>query len=370
MGDKTFSRTAYTRSFTEHAPEKGPVTVRAEQAAHASGKLNPLVDPAGFGVIRRSLPRFEKQASGLWLLTVGTPMPIETRVDTTGSMGHNVDVALRVLPDAYELCSSVLPGYDPQIATGIFGDVGDEFVLCRPQFEMHAEKIVEQLTLMVPERKGGDAPEDPHYGLFGAAYLTATYISRIGLKGYDFTVSDAPARDRLDERHLKRIFGEEVFIKVTENDRQVDPRDLPSTADVVQDLLKRAHAFFLQVGDDPEALRFWTRIFGKSRVVALPSTELLPQVQAVIIGLTEGTLGMKDVKGFLTRSNVKEDDAKQIARSVANIPIGAQAALPNYGKRPQKGDLFREKTNLWPVDKSELGADAAVTKPKPGSPWL
>ncbi len=372
MGKDVFSRDTYIKASKKFVASEGPATARAEQKAHETGKLNPLVDPAGYGVIRRSLPRFEKQGNGLWLLTVGTPMPIETRVDTTGSMGGNVDVALRVLPKAYELCSGVLPGYDLQIATGIFGDVQDRFVLCRPQFEMVAEKIVEQLTLMVPERAGGDAPEDPHYGLFGATYLTDTYISRIGLKGYDFTVSDAPARDLLDERQLKRIYGEEIFAKVAENGYQIKPGNLPTTVDIIHDLLKRAHAFFLQVEDYPGTTRFWIEVFGKDRFVMLPSTELLPQVQAAIIGLTEGTLELTQVEEFLQKNNVDKADAKKIVRSVAGIPIGAQAVLPNFAKRPQKGDLFKDKIDLWPIDKSEVVSESPSgdDKTNDGSNWL
>lgn len=370
MGRGTFSRTAFTASTRAHAPDEGPVTARAEQRARETGELNPLVDPKGYGVIRRSLPRLEKNEDGLWLLPIGVPMPIETRVDTTGSMGGNVDVALRVLPKAFEACGDVLPGYDLQVATGIFGDVGDRFPLCRPQFEMEAEKIVPQLTYMVPERQGGDTPEDPHYGIFGGAYLTAAHIDRLGLKGYDFTVSDAPARDHLDERQLLRIFGEEVFAKAAENGHQIARRDLPSTRDVVRDLQKRAHAFFLQVGDDPETSRFWTRVFGAAHVVALPSTELLPQVQAVIIGLTENTLRLDETASFLRKHNVDKNDAGQIVRAVVNIPIGAQAALPNFGKRPKAGDLFAGKTDLWPVDSAEEKKASSKKKPAGGTTWL
>ena len=362
MGSNRFSRAVYSATVETHVPKGGSATGRAEQKARETGTLNPLVDPSGYGVIRRSLLRLNQREDGLWEVTVGTPVPIETRVDTTGSMGNNVDVALRVLPEAYELCSGVLPGCDVHMATGVFGDVRDRFVLCRPQFEMLAEKIVEQLTLMVPERNGGDFPEDPHYGLFGAAYLTAFYINRIGLKSYDFTVSDAPARDRLDEKTLRRVFGEEVFKKVAEAGHQINQSDLPSTKDVVRDLLDRAHAFFLQVGDEQQTSTFWSHVFGKNRVILLPSTELLPQVQATIIGLTEGTLALSDVESFLVKNNVPKGDAKKILRSVANIPLGAQAALPNFDRRPNVGDLFREKMDLWPIDPSEVPQEDAPAK--------
>lgn len=368
MGRGTFSRESYSETARTLVTGSGPVTRGAEQEARKTGKLNPLVDPAGFGVIRRSLPRLEKQESGLWLLTIGTPMPVETRVDTTGSMGNNVDIAFRVLPNTYEQLNRVLPGYDIQIATGIFGDVSDNFVLCRPQFEMEAPKIVEQMTLMVPERKGGDFTEDPQYGLFGGAYLTQRHINQIGLKGYDFTVSDAPGRAKIDVGTLKRIFGNEVFEKAAENGYPINPEDVPSIKETVQELLINTHAFFLQVEAHSSTREFWISIFGKDRVVMLPDTELLPQVQATIIGLTEGTLTLKRVKKFLLESNVEEEDAEGIARSVANIPIGAQATLPNFSRRPQKGDLFKNKTDPWPVNQEEIPKDDSSEET--GPQWL
>lgn len=374
MGRQTFSLTDYHAASERYVPKSGSATRSAEQHAKRTGKLNPLVDPAQYGVIRRSLPRFEQKESGLFELTIGTPMPVETRLDTTGSMGGNVDVALKVLPDAYALCGQALEGYDLQMAIGIFGDVVDEFVLCRPQFEMVADKIVEQLTLMVPERAGGDATEDPEYGLFGAAYLTGAYINRIGLKGYDFTVSDAPTREHLSEKQLTRIFGEEVFEKVAKNGHQIDRDDLPNTHEVVMDLQARAHAFFLQVDDrgygDTRVHNQWSKFYGHERVVVLPSVELLPQVQAVIIGLTEGTLELDTVSDFLTNNNVSKNDAKRITDSVANVPIGAQVALEHYDRRPMKGDLFKEKTDLWPIDPAEAPNTEPTASTESGPNWL
>ncbi len=372
MGRDTFTRASYASASRAYVPPSGPATRAAEQKARDTGKLNPLVDPAEYGVVRPSRLRFEQLPNGLYELTIGTSMPVETRLDTTGSMGGNVDVAIGVLPDAYDLCSGVLPGYDLHMATGIFGDVRDRFVLCRPQFEMLAEKIVEQLTLMVPERAGADVEEDPHYGLFGGAYLVNAYINRIGLKGFDFTISDAPARDQLSEKQLKRVFGNEVFEKVAANGFQIDANDLPTTKEVVADLLKRAHAFFLQVGSSSSTSRFWTNVFGGDRVIVLPDTRLLPQVQATIIGLTEGTLSLDQVIDFLTTNNVSASDAQRIARSVANIPIGAQAALRKDIRVPQKGDLFRSKTDLWPISQDEVAQ--AETDPvldtSEGPTWL
>lgn len=356
MGRSTFSIASYQAAATQHVPSRGPATQRAYEKAINTGKLDPLVDPAGYNVIRRSLLRFIERPDGLFELSIGTSVPVEIRLDTTGSMGNNVEIAIKALPDTFGLTSSLLPGCDLHMAIGIFGDCADRFVLCRPQFEMLAEKLVHQLTLMVPEHGGaGNGGEDPHYGLFGGAYLTAAYINRIGLKGYDFTISDEPARYELDSRQLKRVFGDEVFDKAAANGHPIDPNNLPTTKQVVDDLQKRAHAFFLQVGGNHYVNEFWTEMFGPERVIVLPSVELLPQVQAVIIGLTEGTLSLSEVSGFLEGNGLSSEyDREAVLRSVSNIPIGAQAALPNYDRRPKAGDLFRTKEDLWPLTPTEL----------------
>ena len=365
------SRADFKAATDAHAPRTGPATAKAEAQARDTGKLNPLVDPSGFGVIRRSLIRFEKRDDGLWVVAVGTPVPIEMRVDTTSSMGNELDNALKSLPDTFELMARMLPGCDPQMSIGIFGDVCDRFALCRPQFEMEARKIVEQITLQVPCRGGGDIPEDPDLGLFGGAYLTATYLELIGLKGYDITISDAPGRGMVDEKELIRVYGPEVFDKVTENGHQINRRDMPNTKDIVTYLQRRAHAFFFQVNGSSETASFWASIYGRNRVVKLPSTSLLPQVTATVIGLTEGTLKLREVEAYLMSNNVDARTADLIVSSVANIPIGAQAALPNFGKRPQKGDLFRNKTDLWPIDPNEVPKAASPeAKGKGGKRWL
>lgn len=356
MGGNSFTSSDYEVAINKHVSDSSSVTKKAKQEALNTGMLNPLVDPSANGVIHMSKPFYERnEALQLWSLVAGMPMPIETRLDTTGSMHRNVDKAFKALPKLYDLCSSVLPGFDLQLATGIFGDISDKFVLCRPKFAHSADRLVERLTLMVPEGKGGDSPEDPHYGLFAGAYLTDARISKYGLKGYDFTVTDAAARYELVERQLIRIFGPEVFEKVIENGFNIDKKDLPSTKEVVNDLLKRAHAFCILIDEDNDARRFWNNIFSKDRIVRLPDINYLPHTQAVIVGLTEGTLTMDTAADFLIKNDVREGMAESLVRSVAHIPIGAQELLRLKLDRPlpKDGDLFRERTDLWPVENSE-----------------
>jgi len=371
MGRATFSRSSYDDTVRT-ARSAGSATHLGEERIRRGQGLDPLVDPAGNGLIRRSLARKDQLPDGRFELTVGTPMLVETLLDTTGSMGGNVAIALDRLPHLYDLLKesdrAVLGRYDLQLITAIFGDVRDEYVLNRSHAEM-GEKIAQQMTMLYPERGGaGNGKEDPQYGIFAAAYLTAAETNGYGLKTYHFTISDEPIYELYDEQTLVRVFGETVFEKVAENGHVLDRDELPDVQQVIADLLTRAHAFFLEVPNGRGINEQWSRLYGADRVVVLPSVELLPQVQAAIIGLTEGVLDLQGLEAFLRANEVSAPDAADIARSVANIPIGAQAALPSFDEIPAAGAIFDRKTDLWPVGQSE--EPEAESIPDESGMWL
>ena len=384
MGKNKLSRDSYTvvqRFATAGGTRQA--THQAEQTFEVKG-LDPLVDPKGpahLGPIRRSLPRFDKQGD-LWMMTLGVPMAEETTLDTTGSMAGNVDKAFASLPESYNMYTSgnapVLGRYDVQIATGTFGDVGDveryrKPVLCRSQFEM-AEKIALQMSMLVPTRGGlGNNKEDPQFALFGKAYLTQAAINWWGLKYYDFTISDEPVVEVINYPWLKKIFGDDVLDYVEQNGYSFEAGKIPNTAAAVAELQKHAHAFFLQVDKDPYVTAQWRDLFGDDHFVMLPNdTSTLHFVKAAIIGLTEGVLDLSSTKDFLLEHGATASDADQIVRAIAHIPIGAQAMLPNFGKLPKAGDLFKEKTDLWPVDSAEVASATTDESEKPDKPsgWL
>jgi hypothetical protein len=365
MGKNPSSREVFTKSFKE-ATSGGKSATHAGEQRHKEGRgLHELVDPKGNGVIRVSKSWYEPNADGTFYLLRGTAMLEETRLDTTGSMGRNVEVAMRVLPRTFGLLAegpkAILGRYDTQMITAIFADTTDNYVLCRSQAETD-ERIAEQMTYMVPEGDGGDWTEDPQYGLFGAAYLTYATIKKLGLKSYDFTITDADARNHVHIGKLERVFGPDVIAKVIENGHSIDPKNLPSTKEIVSDLIKTTHAFVLLVGN--EAANYWNDIFGPERVVIIPSVEYLPEVKAVIIGLTEGVLELSTVEDYLTKeAKLSQSEASKIKRAVAGIPIGAQVMLENFDKIPLIGDIFETKEDLWPIKK------ANEIEPEKGETW-
>ena len=382
MGSDTGARRAFD-AVVERASRAKSATHQAEEKVMKTQKLDPLVDPGSnkWGKSRRSLIRFNDMPGGGFEVAVGLSVPVEIMLDTTGSMGSNVDIALKGIPDTRDNLQDVMrQGCEAHVATGVFNDVVDRFpggspgiVLTRSQFEM-TEKMAEQMMHHIPMRMGaGNGKEDSQFGLFAAAYLSSFYINRIGLKSYHFTMTDDAADSTIDPDDLMRIFGDDVAKAVAKNGHEIDIHNL-TTETVVQDLLSRAHAFCLLVNADERVTRFWQKLMGKERVVLLPDTKLASQVMPAIVGLTEGTLELSSVVTYLEKRGVSTSDAKLIERSVRNIPIGAQMELENYNKIPIRGDIFAKKDDLWPaklaVDRPDFHKFIAGDFDKETGVWL
>lgn len=382
MAKAVFSRMAFT-AVKQTATRGGTsrATADAEERVKKGMGLDQLVDPKGYGGIRRSLPRFEERPDGKWCLSNGVPMLEETLLDTTGSMGNNVDLAFEALPGLYDLMTvgkcPVLGRYDPQVINACFGDTSDDGtpVLCRSQAEMDV-KIAQQLTMLVPSGNGcGNGKEDPQFGLYGAAYLTSASINRYGLGYYHFTISDEPVVETIDLSWLKQIFGKDVLDWAEQNGHTMDAKALPDTAQAVKDLQVNAHAFFVQVASRSDVTEQWERFYGKDHMIMLPgTTSSLHLVKACVIGLTEGVLDLQSAAEFLQEHAVSKKEAALIVRAVSKIPLGKQARCENFAKIPMAGAIFNSKTDLWPIDPSELAAPdkkGKKSKPKPTGPeWL
>lgn len=354
MGDRTFSTASYQRARIDYGvTQSSDVTRGAEERARRSGRLSAIVDPA-INPIRRSMIRLNPHQKR-WIVTIGMPMDVEVSCDTTGSMGGEVDKEMAILPNLYFAISVVLPGYDLQICLGIFGDCEDVFVLCRPQFEMEAPKIVEYLKEMAPQRGGaGNHGEDPQYAMFARAYLTDAYTNRIGLKGYHFTVTNEPYHDSLRRSEIERIFGENIF-----NEELKNMREIPSVEEMVEELKTKVHPYALILRDYvySDTVTKWKNLYGDKHVILIDSTDQLPVVISAIIGLSEGTLDISDLDQHLG-----EYASYELIQQLSNIEIGVQAKLRHALPYPvpAKGDVFAKKGDLWPIQSERVDVEATM----------
>lgn len=358
MGHATFSVDSYRAARRDYGvTQSSNVTRHAEEKARNTGKLSEIVDPA-IDPIRRSCIRLNPH-NKKWIATVGCPMDIEVTCDTTGSMGGEVDTEMAVLPDLYGKIADRMPGYDPQLCLGIFGDCEDRFVMCRPQFEMEAPKIVNYLKEMAPQRGGcGNHGEDPQYAMFGRAYLTDAYTNKIGLKGYHFVVTDEPCHMHLRQSQIKRIYGESIF----ENELKFMKDEMPEIEQMVKALKEKTHQFILVLDSFyyGDTVTSWQELCGKDSVIVIESTSQLPDVISTIIGLTEGTIDITEIEKYVPSAN------NQLIRCLSGIAIGAQAELRHAMKHPipKAGDVFLNKGDVWPISETiPSEEDSTETEP-------
>ena len=383
MGDKTFTTYDFKKAtaargirFTERDDgslrAECDVSRNAKYEASSSKKLHNSVNPAVM-VIRRSLPRFAQLEDGTFRMTVGMPIDVEDTCDTTGSMGDNVQRRMESLPLTYEAMSEVLPGCDPQLALGIFGDRHDsggnrdQFPLQRPQFEMTADKIVDYVANLVPEGRGGDSPEDPQYAVFAAAYLTDTYTNKCGLKGYHFLISDAPFHHVLDPSAIEELFGNNVWNELAENGHpEIKRNSLPTFEELFKALHRRTHAFLISVGRDSEYMGDFNEYYDVNHRIRITDTSCLPVIEAAVVGLTEGTLQPLDIKKFLEKHQVSSHNICDALPGLKKVPFRAQRVLEQESKvltgpLPKKGDIFADKNDINPIRRAEdVPADADV----------
>lgn len=346
----SWSDVTYKSRATE-AKVRGSSTYEGEERARQGKALDPLVDPSKYDVVRGSNNLLVPDGDE-FVLQFGVAMPNETDLDTTGSMGGNVDIAFGVLPKVQNLLiqglNAVLNRYHTQIATGIIQDRVDRYPYLRSMFEPDNE-VERQMGLLVPEKGGGDDTEDYQLGLFAAAYLTKASITQYGLKGYYFVVGDEIGRDELDQRVLEQVFGPTVMEKAF----GWPPQSLPSTAEVAKRVLENWHAFYLQVGQNSGTTKWWSKLLGRNRVIQLPQTEDIAEVQACIIGLIEGVLDKKSAIDFISGVDGNRNSAKRIVEAVSDIPIGLQATYPNFNRIPPAGSRFKSREDIWPIDSKE-----------------
>lgn len=357
-----FSSATYERTAREvHEVGGGTSTYKGETRHRQGLGIDPLVDPSSHGAIRESRDLLVPQDDGTLLLIAGIGMPVRTGLDTTGSMGHNVDIAFGVLPRVQNLLvqgqGAVLRRYHVQIATAIIQDVGDSYAHLHSEFEPDNE-VERQMGLLVPERGGGDAIEDYQLHLWYAAHRTQTdIVAKHGLRGYDFIVGDEMGREEITPSTVRSVYKIDGL------------QSAIPTRDVGRQLLKTSHAFYLQVGEHQRVTSWWMPVLGRDRLVHLPRTEDIAEVQAVIIGLTEGVLDLQSAVDFLTEARVPRTHAQKIVRAVSHIPLRAQADLPNFNRIPEKGTIFASREDTRPVNDERPVEVATPRRPSGEITW-
>ena len=353
----TFDAKAY-RDSTERMRAKGErVHDAGEQVFRSTGKLDPNVDIVGkTRVSRNSMVRQGTK----YVLKNGIALPIMSGFDGTGSMGENVEKAYYAIPKIEGMLKPLRTSYNTQVASAVWQDVQDHHpVVQMSQFESD-ERIAEQIRLLVPDKDGGDAIEDYDLGLAYLWLATQTDLYDFyGLKGYVFIVADMYGRGRVTKRGIKQYLGHDM------------QEDEVTTRKICQALLEKWHVYYFQVGGGgSETKRWWAEKLGAGRVIDVPDSDYLAQVQAGAIYVTETE---RPTQAGLSKFLLSEESNDR--RTAGNVwewlqaaeqNFGAQTQLEGYADIPKPGDEFEHFRHAWPLKHARFAENVTPEEGKEG----
>lgn len=342
------------------------VTGLGDQARQEGKPLDRNVDPRSGGVQRLSYNYMEEALPTGWKLVRGIAVPVSTDLDATGSMHENFGIAFEAIPNVQRYLERLLERYHRQFSTGAIQDVYDQglrggrvdnpvLAYQKTQYE-DDQRIYKQMRHFQLARNGDDSIEDHQLALWYMANRTKTDILRYGLLGYYFIISDEIGRDWVTAKDVKDVFGLDLQAARVR------------TGDVAQKVLEMRHTFYLQVYSHSHTTSWWGEMIGRERVVILPETRLIPEVQAVIIGLTEGTLkDLSEARTFLEEdAHLSRRETESVLSAVIDVPKLAQASRPGFNDIPKAGDVFAEERDVWPIGRQPVirsGKPSEVKKP-------
>ncbi len=319
-----------------------------------TGSLHPNVDIHGnIRVARNAM--IPGDAPKTFVLSNGISLPMLSVFDGTGSTSQWVEAFFFTAERQYKLLGGVRPRYNTQLATGVVSDIYNVHhdglpVVQSSQFESD-ERSAEQVRLLQPASMGNNsAIEDYDLSLFYNTLIQADIWEFYGLKGYLTLALDEIGRGFVDANGISKYLGQTLDMSRME------------TSEICQRLFEHWHFYVLQVPTGggamlPRTTEWWSERIGASRVIQVENPNLLADIRAALVYVTEANNPTKEgLVKFFQDSNVeqvtiKADDLDKVWRMIekAGEHFSAQAKLPGYQDIPRPGDLFAHYRHAWPI---------------------
>lgn len=365
----TFDSGAFKVTVSAMKSRGEDVREEARKIERKTGHLHPYVDVidrnTGQGVDRVSRNALVKNEKGQAVLVNGVSLPIDSGFDGTGSMGIYVDKAFYAISEFYAMLTGIRNRYNPQISSSVFQDVCDaHFPFQKAQYESD-NGMAEQLRMLMPDRYGGDETEDYDIGLLYQLLGTSFDINDFyGLKGYGFIMADQIGRGLVTPGVAREYLGRDIQEEMT-------------TEHICQQLLKKMHLFYLQLKASRSdrqgyVTQWWLERLGAGRVVIVPNPDLLAEVQAGLVYVSETArptqVGLTD---FLfaggQNKRISQSDASDVWEWLqdAKRHFGAQTRLPGYNYIPMPGDVFANYRDPWPIGHPLASENALLPGERP-----
>ena len=352
-----FSAKTYRETVKKMADEGEKAGDRGQEVFKRTGKLDPLVNV--FEVERKSCNAFSKNGDNTYTLVNGIKIPIISMVDGTGSMGENVEKGFLSMERLFDMLSPIQTRYQIDLSTAVVQDTVDFHpVFQMSQFESD-NRAAEHVRLLVPDGKGGDAPEDYDLGLWYVENCVETdFVRYEGLKGYFFLIGDQIGRGRVCKDDVKTHLGHSM------------QEDSVSTSEICDSLLKKWNFFYIEVEGSTSAHSWWSKRIGSERVIEIDNPDLLAEVQASLVYVTEYSQPTEEGLGEFLKAkgnnkNVSQTDISTVWEwlQVAESLFGAQAKAEGYNNIPMPGDIFKDIRDIWPI-----GHEGGTTTPENPTP--
>lgn len=347
---KTFDAVSYRAAVREMRSRGEDVYATGRRHLQETGTLHPYVDVTkNRGSHNAMVPGEEP---GTHVLVNGIALPIINMFDGTGSTSYWLDAFFHAAERQYDLLDGIRTRYNTQMASSVVQDVTDRTpVVQLSQFESD-ERVAEQVRFLQPWSHGGDAPEDYDLGLAAGLYVYADLWTYYGLKGYFTLTADEIGRGFVTEANVSRHLGQSLTT--------IQGGNPMNTQELCQRLMDKWHVFLLQVPSNggymhPHTTQWWNEVLGPGRVILVDNPDLLAEVRAALVYVTEAEVPTKQgLARFMQNGNtsyVKADQLDKIWKmiQVAKEHFSAQAKLPGYQDIPRPGDIFAHYRDPWPI---------------------
>ena len=336
-----FNAEAHKKTVREMAERGESVHSEGERIYRQTGKLNQNVNI--FGVKRMSRNAFVKNDDGTCLLLRGIKMPTISQTDGTGSFGENVAKAFFAMEGLYARLNN-FDKYQIDLSVSVVQDVSDRHpVVQMAEFESD-NRAAEHVKMLIPDKDGGDAIEDYDLGLWYVDNCVETDIVNYGLKGYYFLLLDNIGRGVVHTNGVENHLGHKMQGSSIKTEK------------ICENLLTKWHLFCIQADGSDNTTRWWQDKMGEGRVIVIDDSDLLAEVQAGLVYVTETINPTENgLYQFLLEGESNKKNTEKEARKVwqwlqiAKQHFGAQANLPGYDKIPKPGDIFANYRDVWPI---------------------
>lgn len=354
-----------SRAYAEIATKvvtRGAFNQQGQMEVLATGDLNPLVDVLKGPNISRNSSR--KLPNGKYELPFGPAWTLADFLDSTSSFSPFFKPSFLQMGPLNAMVKFVNKHCNPQTSGGFIQDYRDRLTvggeafsrriaIMQTKYEADAQKLLEQLQMLMPSNAGADPEEDYLLMFLQLLFNNEADCLRYGIQPTAFLTGDEIGRESIDTQVARDQLG--INASVVLQQYGIDLNTM-TAAELGHLLISKVNFFFIYVRGDlnDSVATWWKKVLGKGRVVCLNDAEYGAALKAALVYVTHKEKPTrKDVVNFLVEAGdnshypVSASVAGEIYDSIvrAGVAFGTQIPVVDL---PKPGDIFDHPRNPFP----------------------